>query len=236
MQSLPSWMTASTLNIWTSAGSFSSPMEVSRPVSCPTTCTPTPGATRSGLTRLNLPSTHLKSDGNGCPRLAQSEWPLIPAAIAAAAPTTAPCPLRAPPAKHLRLHGAIARMLGIAILSGQFGPGELFDGEIAASQSFAVSRSAYREAVRILAAKGLIEARPRAGTRVTPKAQWNLLDPDILLWAFAAEPDPVLLERLFELRSVVESTAAGFAAKRRSAAQLKAMWAALERMAMHTLA
>ena len=127
-------------------------------------------------------------------------------------------------------------MLGIAILSGQFGPGELFDGEIAASQSFAVSRSAYREAVRILAAKGLIEARPRAGTRVTPKAQWNLLDPDILLWAFAAEPDPVLLERLFELRSVVESTAAGFAAKRRSAAQLKAMWAALERMAMHTLA
>jgi DNA-binding FadR family transcriptional regulator len=140
------------------------------------------------------------------------------------------------PARALRLHGSIARQLGIAIVSGKYKPGDLLDGEISASERFAVSRTAYREAVRILAAKGLVDARPKVGTRINPKAQWNLLDPDVLVWTFESEPDPELLNSLFELRNVVESAAAGFAATRRSAAHLKAMRGALKGMATHTLA
>jgi DNA-binding FadR family transcriptional regulator len=140
------------------------------------------------------------------------------------------------PARALRLHGSIARKLGIAIVSGQHNPGDLLDGEISSSEQFAVSRTAYREAVRILAAKGLVDARPKVGTRINAKSKWNLLDPDVLLWIFESEPDPDVLNSLFELRNVVESAAAGFAATRRSAAHLKAMRAALTGMAMHTLA
>ncbi len=121
-------------------------------------------------------------------------------------------------------------------MSGRLSPGELLDGEIAASEQFAVSRTAYREAVRILAAKGLVDARPKVGTRVKARSQWNLLDPEILDWTFETEPDRQLLNSLFELRDVVESAAAGMAARRRSAANLKAMHAALEAMAAHTLA
>ena len=99
-----------------------------------------------------------------------------------------------------------------------------------------MSRTAYREAVRILAAKGLVDARPKVGTRINPRSQWNLLDPDVLDWTFESEPDLELLNSLFELRNVVESAAAGFAATRRSAAHLKAMRAALDGMAEHTLA
>jgi DNA-binding FadR family transcriptional regulator len=140
------------------------------------------------------------------------------------------------PARALRLHGSIARKLGIAIVSGEYKPGDLLDGEILASERFAVSRTAYREAVRILAAKGLVDARPKIGTRINPKSKWHLLDPDVLVWTFESEPDSEVLNSLFELRNVVESAAAGFAATRRSAAHLKAMRLALKAMAAHTLA
>ena len=140
------------------------------------------------------------------------------------------------PTRALRLHGTIARKLGIAIVSGQYEPGDLLDSEIAASEQLAVSRTAYREAVRILAAKGLVDARPKVGTRINPRSKWNLLDPDVLEWTFESEPDLDLLDSLFELRNVVESAAAGLAATRRSAAHLKAMRAALDGMAEHTLA
>src|SRR5450631_4635722 len=138
--------------------------------------------------------------------------------------------------KALRLHGTIARQLGILIVSGKHRPGDLLEGEISAAEQLAVSRTAYREAVRILAAKGLVDARPKVGTRINPRNLWHLLDPDVLDWMFESEPDLELLNSLFELRNVVESAAAGMAAQRRSAAHLKAMRAALDGMATHTLA
>jgi len=141
-----------------------------------------------------------------------------------------------PPAKALRLHGTIARQIGIAIVSGRYQPGDLLGGEISSSERFAVSRTAYREAVRILAAKGLVDARPKVGTRINARTKWNLLDPDVLDWTFDSEPDVQLLNSLFELRNVVESAAAGLAAQRRSAAHLKAMRTALNGMAKFTLA
>ncbi|HEX3913592.1 MAG TPA: FadR/GntR family transcriptional regulator [Steroidobacteraceae bacterium] len=149
---------------------------------------------------------------------------------------TGPPTIFEPPARALRLHGSIARKLGISIVSGQYKPGDLLNGEISSSEQFAVSRTAYREAVRILAAKGLVDARPKVGTRINSKSKWNLLDPDVLVWIFESEPDLDVLNSLFELRNVVESAAAGFAAARRSAAHLKAMRLALRGMATHTLA
>jgi DNA-binding FadR family transcriptional regulator len=85
----------------------------------------------------------------------------------------------------LRIHQAIARDLGTAILTGKHKPGDLFEGEIEAAERLGVSRTAYREAVRILIAKGMLESRPKAGTRVLPRARWNVLDPEMLAWLFA---------------------------------------------------
>ena len=136
----------------------------------------------------------------------------------------------------LRLHGTIARDLGIGIVSGQYRPGDVLTGEVASSEKLAVSRTAYREAVRILAAKGLVESRPKVGTKVSTRDQWQLLDPDVLAWAFDDEPDLELLDSLFELRDIIESEAAALAALRRSETQLKTMRNALERMARFTIA
>lgn len=135
-----------------------------------------------------------------------------------------------------RLHGRIARDLGVRIVSGTVRPGDVLETELAASERHRVSRAAYREAVRTLAAKGLVESRPKAGTRVTPRDRWHLLDPDVLSWMFQSEPAPHTLEALFELRLIVEPEAAALAAQRRTSAQLDIMRDTLAAMTEHTLA
>jgi DNA-binding FadR family transcriptional regulator len=134
-----------------------------------------------------------------------------------------------------RLHGAIAHKLGTAILSGQYVPGDVLSGEVAFAEELEVSRSAYREAVQVLTAKGLVESRPKAGTRVLPRNRWNLLDPDVLAWAFAGEPDIQFVRDLFELRAIVEPAAARLAAERRDKEDIAAMKDALAAMRRHTL-
>jgi len=135
-----------------------------------------------------------------------------------------------------RLRGAVANRLGVAILSGEFAPGDTLSGEIAFSEALNISRSAYREAIQVLTAKGLVESRPKAGTRVLPRQRWNLLDPDVLAWAFMGEPDEQLIRSLFELRLIMEPAAAGLAATRRDRDDLKAMKDALVGMRRHSLA
>lgn len=135
-----------------------------------------------------------------------------------------------------RLRGAVAHYLGSAIVSGQIAPGETLTGEIANAEALDVSRSAYREAVQVLTAKGLVESRPKAGTRVLPRSRWNILDPQVLAWAFSAEPDVSFVRDLFELRAIVEPAAARLAAERRDKDDLKTMKDALAKMRRHTLA
>src|SRR5581483_6824608 len=136
----------------------------------------------------------------------------------------------------LRLHGTIARDIGVRIVSGRIPPGRILNGEIEASERLKVSRTAYREAVRILAAKGLIESRPKLGTRVSEPRSWHLLDPDVISWIFTATPDERLLRGLFELRTIVEPAAAALAAEKRNHEQLRALRRALDAMAARTLA
>jgi DNA-binding FadR family transcriptional regulator len=135
----------------------------------------------------------------------------------------------------LRLHGVIARDIGMAIVSGGYKPGAILEGEVEASGRRKVSRGAYREAVRILCAKGLVESRPKIGTRVSAREDWHLLDPDVLAWVFAGNPDASLLKALFELRQMVEPAATALAATRRNETDLREMRRALDAMRRHTL-
>jgi DNA-binding FadR family transcriptional regulator len=134
-----------------------------------------------------------------------------------------------------RLHGKIADQLGIAILAGEHPPGSFLPAEIQASQQHGVSRAAYREAIRILAAKGMVDSRPKAGTRVTPRANWQLLDPEVLRWVFSSKPTEEFVQGLFELREMIEPQAAALAARRRTSEQLALMGHALQEMARYGL-
>lgn len=135
-----------------------------------------------------------------------------------------------------RLRGAIAHRLGTAIVSGEYAPGELLPTEAQFAGELSVSRSALREAIQQLTAKGLVESRPKVGTRVLSQSRWNLLDPEVLAWAFAGEPDKVFVKGLFELRAIVEPAAAALAAERSTKGDVKVIREALARMSRYSLA
>ena len=132
-------------------------------------------------------------------------------------------------------HTTISRTLGVAIVTGEFEPGSVLPGEIEIAESYSVSRSVVREALRMLSARGLIESKPKIGTRVRARELWNLLDPTLLEWMFEAAPPPHFVRSLFELRLIVEPAAAELAARKKTARQLASMGHALEEMAKHTL-
>lgn len=148
----------------------------------------------------------------------------------------APLATDPPVVRKLRLHGSIAHEMGVAIVGGRYRPGQLLAREVIASKRLKVSRTAYREAMRILTAKGLVESSPKIGTRISPRGRWQLLDPDVLQWLFETEPDEQLIQGLFELRMIVEPAAASLAAARRSGANLQEMRSGLDAMARYGLA
>lgn len=139
------------------------------------------------------------------------------------------------------LHGQVVQALGRRIISGQTGPGGTLDLDDLEAD-LGVSRTAIREALKVLAAKGLVDARPRRGTYVRPRADWSMLDSDVLRWRFEDSVDDTLLGNLAEVRDIVEPAGAKLAATRRSDADLRVLeqaLAALEtadaRMDLHTL-
>ena len=68
----------------------------------------------------------------------------------------------------------LAEKLGQQILAGEYQAGSILPGEMDLAEQFGVSRTAVREAVKMLAAKGMLLPRPRIGTRVMPPARKRL--------------------------------------------------------------
>ncbi len=135
-----------------------------------------------------------------------------------------------------RANGSVAEQIAVQILSGQLPEGHIFPSEIEFAAAIGISRSALREAFRVLAAKGLVESRPKTGTKVSPRRRWSLLDPDLLAWQFKSEPSPKFIRDLFEMRMMVEPAAAQLAATRRTDADVRAMAEALGAMGEYGLA
>jgi DNA-binding FadR family transcriptional regulator len=128
------------------------------------------------------------------------------------------------------LHGQTVEVIAQRILSGVLAEGATLD--ISALQAeLDVSLTALREALKVLAAKGMVDARPKRGTFVRPRSDWSLLDADVLRWQFARQDQPDLLADLHELRTIVEPGAASLAALRATGDDLVALDEKLAQMA-----
>ncbi len=114
------------------------------------------------------------------------------------------------------LHEKIANAIGIAIVSGEHPPGRALPTEIELCTRLSVSRSALREAFKLLGAKRLIISRQKVGTLVRARADWNMLDPEVLGWHLRAKPTDAFVSGLFEVRKIIEPSAAALAAERRT--------------------
>ena len=111
------------------------------------------------------------------------------------------------------VHGRLVHDLGRRIVSGEFAPGDLLPTETALVSELGSGRSAVREAVKVLTAKGLVRTRTKTGTVVLPEATWNLLDPDVLAWRYQTAPTGQQLDDLAGLRVALEPEAARLAAR-----------------------
>ena len=128
------------------------------------------------------------------------------------------------------LKDRIARDLGQRILSGAFAPLSVLPTEAELCIAYGASRTALRDALLTLAAKGLIEARKRAGTRVRPPSDWNRLDAQVLGWMGEIEPDLDFVRGLIEARLVIEPAAAQLAASMVTSGDLAVIEAAYHAM------
>ena len=130
-----------------------------------------------------------------------------------------------------RSHTAhVQREIGLGIVSGKYPQNSILPGDAELMARFGVSRTVLREAFKTLAGKGLIQAKARIGTRVRDKSQWNLFDPEVLIWHAKAGFDADFLRYLGEMRLALEPEAAALAAQRRSPLQLQQIYGWVEKM------
>ena len=128
------------------------------------------------------------------------------------------------------VHGRLVEVIGQRIVGDDLAPGTDLPREVELMDEFQASRTAVREAIKVLAAKGLVESRQRRGMRVRAQDDWNLLDPDVLAWYAASSPSPDLVAQMVELRRMIEPAAARLAAERRSEGELGDLNAAFAAM------
>lgn len=136
--------------------------------------------------------------------------------------------IKTTPARNL--HGHVVHALGQRIVGGGLHPGDLLPREELLAEHMDVSRTALREAMKVLSAKGLVESRPKVGTRVRDPRFWHQLDADVLAWRCASMPTEDFVQKLLEMREVIEPAAAAAAARRCSAEQLSRLDAAFAAM------
>ncbi len=129
-------------------------------------------------------------------------------------------------------HSFIINEIGAGIVAGRFPVGSILPRDAELMDMYGVSRTVLREALKTLEAKGLVEARPKVGTRVCPRSRWALFDHQVLLWHFEAGLDPVFVHYLFDIRRLLELETVRLAARHRTADHIRMLYYWLQQMSV----
>jgi len=127
------------------------------------------------------------------------------------------------PARRRNRFAQVVDELGRRVVSGDFDGSGVLPIEPQLAAELGVSRNLLREAVKVLAGKGLLDVRPKRGTRLRAEPDWHLLDPDVLAWL---DGSGHRLERSFDLvefRLIVEPMASYLAAVRGTPAEKRSI-------------
>ncbi|MGQ8364506.1 FadR/GntR family transcriptional regulator [Glaciecola sp. 1036] len=132
--------------------------------------------------------------------------------------------------ENLNLSQRVTNELGKAIVAGEYDTKTGLPTEAKLCDEYGISRTAVREAVKMLAAKGLISSRPRQGIRVEPAENWNLFDTSVLKWLLESSPSLLVLKEFLQMRHTIEPQAAALAAKSGDSAAIDEIRKAVEEM------
>jgi len=120
-------------------------------------------------------------------------------------------------------HSHVINEIGVGIISGKYQIGTNLPNDADMISHFNVSRTVLREALKTLESKGLVEARPKIGTRVSARSRWNHFDWQVLAWHYIAGPDESFWANLNEVRMSLEPVGAAKAAENRTADDVRMM-------------
>ncbi|MBU4682285.1 FadR family transcriptional regulator [Cedecea davisae] len=124
----------------------------------------------------------------------------------------------------------LAENLAQRILKGEYAVGSILPGEIELGELFGVSRTAVREAVKTLTAKGMLLPRPRIGTRVMPRSHWNFLDKELISWWMTKDNFSHVVEDFLIMRNSLEPQACALAAMNSNEEQRTELMRLMEQM------
>jgi DNA-binding FadR family transcriptional regulator len=128
-------------------------------------------------------------------------------------------------------HDRVVETIAEWIVAARFPAGSTLPVEQAICSELSASRTTVREALKTLAAKGMIRVGPRVGTRVLPAERWNLLDPHVVAWRLRAPVNRELVEDLVEMRLMIEPGAAELASRKARPEDIARLEDAFRRMA-----
>lgn len=120
--------------------------------------------------------------------------------------------------------------LGRAIICGEYPRDQSLPTEADLCDKFGVSRTAVREAIKMLTAKGIIRSKPKQGIRIQPEEDWNILDPEMLSWSLEANPSLEVLKEFTQMRIAIEPEACALAARNANPERILIIEQALGRM------
>jgi DNA-binding FadR family transcriptional regulator len=128
------------------------------------------------------------------------------------------------------LHDVLVEKLGAAIVHGRYPAGtRLVTSDLADEEG--ASRTATREAVRVLESLGLVRVRRKSGIEVLAESEWNAYAPEVIAWRLSGSEREAHLADLGALRGAVEPLAARLAARAADDGDRAALLAAVREMA-----
>lgn len=125
------------------------------------------------------------------------------------------------PTERKSQHAHIVQHLGLKIVSGEIAENKKIPSEAELCEAFSVSRPVFREAVRVLNAKGLTYSKPRVGTVVKPRSEWHLLDSDVLFWLVQTMAEKDAFQMFATVRRMLEPELAFLAASMATPNEIK---------------
>jgi GntR family galactonate operon transcriptional repressor len=135
-----------------------------------------------------------------------------------------------PQSRRPRVRHNVTAAIGADICGGRFPPGTVLPRESDLCETYGVSRTVIRESLKVLETKGLVHGRPRVGTLVLDRSEWNVLDAQILEWMGPDVLSAELLSSILEARRTVEPAAAFLAASRATAQEIADLERACDEM------
>lgn len=132
------------------------------------------------------------------------------------------------------LYKHIVDDIGTNIISGKIKVGESAPTSEDICNTYQVSRTVTREAIKVLQNKGLVMPRPKTGIKVLPQSEWNLLDKDVLRWFYEATDTATFVRHLLEMRRIIEPIASALAAERATDEQIAAIEEAYHQLSAAT--